>query len=138
MLQSDDPEYEHISARVRKLIILRIAIFCVNQFAQGRAPVTSSSVAAHLNLSESITGTFLEKLVFSRILFKVSAPEPGFTPARNIECLTVMDVVAAFENMGKDDLYLGDTLELTVLEQSLETFAAAARQSSGERFLKDV
>ena len=138
MLQSDDPEYEHLSARVRKLIILRIAIFCVKQFAQGRAPVTSSSVADHLNLSESITGAFLEKLVLSHILFKVSAPEPGFTPARNIECLTVMDVLTAFENMGKDDLYLGDTLELTALEQSLETFSEAARQSSGERFLKDV
>jgi membrane protein len=46
--------------------------------------------------------------------------------------------VAAFGNMGKDDLYLGDTLELTALEQSLETFATAARQSSGERFLKDI
>jgi membrane protein len=138
MLQTDDLEYEHISIRVRKLIILRIAVFCVNRFAQGRAPVTSSSVAVHLNLSENITAAFLEKLVHCRILFKVSAPEPGFTPARDIECLTVMDVVNAFENVGEDDLYLGDTLELTALEQSLETFAAAARQSSGERFLKDI
>jgi membrane protein len=137
-LQTDGPEYEHISIRVKKLIILKIAVFCVNRFAQGKAPVTSLSVAAHLNLSADITEVFLEKLVHSRILFKVSAPEPGFTPARDIECLTVMDVVNAFENMGKDDLYLGDTLELTALEQSLETFSEAARQSSGERLLKDI
>jgi membrane protein len=52
--------------------------------------------------------------------------------------MTVMDVVTAFENMGKEDLSLGDTLELTALEQSLETFAAVARQSSGERLLKDI
>jgi membrane protein len=95
LLQTDDPEYEHISVRVKKL-------------------------------------------VRSRILFKVSDPDPGFTPARDIESTTVMDVVTAFENMGKDDLYLGDTLELSALEQSLESFAAAARQSSGERLLKDV
>ncbi|MCA1784729.1 MAG: YihY/virulence factor BrkB family protein, partial [Desulfobacteraceae bacterium] len=137
-LQTDGPEYEHISIRVKKLIILRIAVFCVNRFAQGRAPVTSLSVAAHLNLSVNITSVFMEKLVHSRILFKVSDPEPGFTPARDIEFLTVMDVVTAFENMGEDDLYLGDTLELTALEQNLESFAAAARQSSGERLLKDV
>jgi membrane protein len=80
----------------------------------------------------------MEKLVRSRILFKVSDPEPGFTPARDIESMTVMDVVTAFENMGKEDLSLGDTLELTALEQSLETFAAVARQSSGERLLKDI
>jgi membrane protein len=80
----------------------------------------------------------MEKLVHSRILFKVSDPEPGFTPARDIESMTVMDVVTAFENMGKEELYLGDTLELTALEQSLETFATAARQSSGERLLKDI
>ncbi|MDT8380304.1 MAG: YihY/virulence factor BrkB family protein [Desulfotignum sp.] len=138
VLQTDDPEYEQISIRVRKLIILKIAVFCVNRFAQGRAPVTSLSVADHLNLSVNITSVFMEKLVHSRILFKVSDPEPGFTPARDIECLSVMDVVTAFENMGKDDLYLGNTLELAALEQSLESFAAAARQSSGERFLKDV
>ncbi len=137
-LQTDGPEYEHISIRVKKLIILKIAVFCVNRFARGRAPVTALSVAAHLNLSGDITAVFLEKLVNSRILFKVSAPEPGFTPARDIECLTVMDVVKAFENMGKDDPYLGDTLELTALEQSLERFAEAARQSSGERYLKEI
>jgi membrane protein len=137
-LQTDDPEYAHISVRLKKLIFLRIAIFCVNRFAQGRAPVTSLSVAEHLHLSANITSVFMEKLVRSRILFKVSDPEPGFTPARDIESMTVMDVVTAFENMGKEDLSLGDTLELTALEQSLETFAAVARQSSGERLLKDI
>ncbi len=137
-LQTDGPEYDHISIRVKKLIILKIAVFCVNRFAQGRAPVTALSVAAHLKLSGDITAVFLEKLVHSRILFKVSAPEPGFTPARDIECLTVMDVVTAFENVGKDDLSLGDTLELTALEQSVERFAEAARQSSGERYLKEI
>ena len=138
VLQTDEPEYAHISVRVKKLILLRIAVFCVNRFAQGRAPVTSLSIADHLTLSVNITSIFMEKLVHSRILFKVSAPEPGFAPARDIECLTVMDVVTAFENMGEDDLYLGDTLELSALEQSLESFAAAARQSSGERLLKDI
>jgi membrane protein len=138
VLQTDDPEYEQISIRVKKLIILGIAVFCVNRFAQGRTPVTSSSVAAHLKLSADMAAVFMEKLVHSRILLKVSDPEPGFTPARDIENLTVMDVVAAFENMGKNDLYLGDTLALTSLEQNLETFAVAARQSSGERLLKDV
>ena len=138
VLQTDDPEYAHISVRVKKLIFLRIAVFCVNRFAQCRAPVTSSSVADHLHLSVNITSVFMEKLVHSRILFKVSDPEPGFTPARDIESMTVMDVVTAFENMGKEELYLGDTLELTALEQSLETFATAARQSSGERLLKDI
>jgi len=138
MLQTDDPEYEHISVRVKKLTLLRIAVFCVNRFAQGRAPVTSLSIADHLNLSVNITSVFMEKLVHIRILFKVSDPEPGFTPARDIECLSVMDVVTAFENMGEDDLYLGDTLALSALEQSLESFAAAARQSPGEQFLKDI
>ncbi|MFO7913378.1 MAG: YihY/virulence factor BrkB family protein [Desulfotignum sp.] len=138
VLQTDDPKYEHISIRVKKLIILRIAHFCVNRFAQGRAPVSSVSMAAQLNLSVNLTEAFLEKLVHGRILFKVSDPEPGYTPARDIECLTVMDVVTAFETMGKEDLYPGDTLEITALEQSLETFAEAARQSSGERFLKDI
>jgi len=138
VLQTDDPEFEDISIRVKKLILLRIALFCVNRFAQGRAPVSSVSIAAQLNLSVNLTAIFLEKLVHSRILFKVSDPEPGYTPAQDIECLTVMDVLTAFEHMGKDDLYLGDTLEMTALEQSLETFAEAVRQSSGERFLKDI
>jgi membrane protein len=68
LLQTEDPEYEQISIRVKKLIILRIAAFCVNRFAQGRAPVTSSSVADHLNLSVNITSVFMENLVHSRIL----------------------------------------------------------------------
>jgi membrane protein len=49
-----------------------------------------------------------------------------------------MDVVTAFENMGKDDLYPGDTLELAALEQSLEQFTAAARHASGKRHRKKI
>ncbi|MFO7911450.1 MAG: YhjD/YihY/BrkB family envelope integrity protein [Desulfotignum sp.] len=138
ILQTDDPAYDHISIRIKKMIILRTAVFCVKKFAQGRVPVTSAGVAAHLNLSVNLVTVFMEKLVRCGILFAVSAPVPGYTLARDIECLTVMDVVTAFEHLGEDDLYMGETLEMAALEQSLEKFAEAARHSSGERFLKDI
>ena len=138
ILQTDDPPYAHISIRTKKLILLGITVFCVKQFAQGRAPVTSAAAAAHLNLSVNLVTVFMEKLVQCRILFSVSAPVPGYTLATDIEHLTVMDVVTGFENMGQHDLYLEDTPMLAALEQSLEKFAQAARRSSGERCLKDI
>jgi membrane protein len=76
--------------------------------------------------------------VHARILFQVSAPEPGYTTALDIECLTVMDVVAAFENMGEDGVFMTGTLETAALEQSLEQFEKAARESTGERYVKDI
>lgn len=138
LLQTDDPEYDQISTRMKKLIILRTVAFCVKRFARKKAPVTPSQVAAHLNLSVNMVETFMEKLVHARILFQVSAPEPGYTPALDIECLTVMDVVAAFENMGEDGVFMTGTLETAALEQSLEQFEKAARESTGERYVKDI
>jgi membrane protein len=138
VLQTDDPQYEDISTRMKKLIMLRTVVFCVKRFVRKEAPVTPSRVAAHLNLSVNMVETFLEKLVHAGILFQVSAPEPGYTPALDIECLTVMDVVTAFENMGKEVTAIAGTLETAALEQSLERFEKADRQSSGERYIKDI
>ncbi|MCA1792545.1 MAG: YhjD/YihY/BrkB family envelope integrity protein [Desulfotignum sp.] len=138
LLQTDDPAYEDIGTRMKKLIMLRTVVFCVKRFARKKAPVTPAQIAAHLNLSVNMMETFLEKLVHAGILFQVNAPKPGYTPALDIECLSVMDVVAAFENMGKEVTSMDGTLETAALEQSLERFEKAARQSSGERYIKDI
>jgi len=47
-------------------------------------------------------------------------------------------VLAAFEQRGDDIIQVGGTIEFQALEESLNEFAKACKNSSGERNLKDI
>ena len=131
-------EYRQIGLYHKKLLMLQVVRFCVQNFAQGEPPASSRHMAGTLGLPLSTVKGLLEELVACGILFRVASPAEGYTPARDIEHLTVMDVLTAFENMGDKPLPLDNTLEIQVLEQSLKEFEQAARQSPGEQNLKEI
>lgn len=135
--EAGDLDYDTVSIRMKKIIMLRIVLLCVKRFADREAPAADKGIASELNLPLRLVKILLDRLVDCGILFRVTDPETGYTPAMDIECLTVMDVVSAVEGMGRE-IPVGSTLEFEALEQSLERFDAAARASDGERNLKDI
>ena len=62
----------------------------------------------------------------------------GYVPASDIECLTILDVLTAFEQRGEDLIQIGGTIEFEALEESLNEFARVCQNSPGERNLKDI
>lgn len=138
-LETQDIDYAKISIRLKKLIVLRIVHLCVCRFANKETPASDIDIASEIKIPLKIVKVLLAKLVECRILLEVTGPNiAGFVPASDIECLTIIDVLTAFEQRGDDIIQVGGTIEFEALEQSLNEFAKACRLSPGERNFKDM
>ncbi len=138
-LETQDIDYDKISIRLKKLIVLRIVHLCVNRFANKKTPAFDIYIAAKMKIPLKIVKVLLAKLVECRILLEVNWKNGiGYVPASDIECLTICDVLTAFELRGDDIIRVGGTIESQALEESLNDFEKACKNSSGERNLKDI
>jgi membrane protein len=138
-LENRNIEYANLSIRLKRLIVLRIVHLCVNRFANKRLPASDRDMAVEIKVPLKIIKVLLEKLVACRILLEVNAgDQAAYVPAQDIENLTISDVLTAFEHSGDDLIEVGGTLEFEALEESLDAFALACRNSKGERNLKDI
>ncbi|MBC2705339.1 YihY/virulence factor BrkB family protein [Desulfobacula sp.] len=138
-LETQDIDYGKISIRLKKLIVLRIVHLCVNRFANKETPASDIDIASKIKIPLKIIKVLLVKLVECRVLLEVNGPDNiGYVPASDIECLTIFDVLTAFEQRGDDVIQVGGTIEFEALEESLDDFAKACQQSSGDRNFKDI
>ena len=138
-LETQDIDYDKISIRLKKLIVLRIVHLCVNRFANKKIPAFDIDISTKMKIPLKIVKVLLAKLVECRILLEVNWENGiGYVPASDIECLTICDVLTAFELRGDDIIRVGGTIEFQALEDSLNDFEKACKNSSGERNLKDI
>ncbi|OFZ65489.1 MAG: hypothetical protein A2328_09310 [Bdellovibrionales bacterium RIFOXYB2_FULL_36_6] len=138
-LESLDMEYDKISIRLGKLIVLRIVHLCVIRFANKRIPASDVDIASEIKIPLKIVKVLLEKLVESNILLETNMKKRiGYVPAQDIETLTISNVVSEFEQRGEDSIQACKTLEFEILEQSLNEFAEACKASYGEKKLKNI
>ena len=129
-----------MSIRARKLAMLEIVKGCVQRFAEKKPPATDVRIAGELNLPLNIVHHLLEILMNADVLYSVNLEgnATGYTPAMDIECMSIMDVLYAVEHQGDPDAYTAGTLLAQALEESLDGFDRAARASNGERLIKDI
>lgn len=135
--------WETASMGLKKILALRMVRCCVRRFADKVPPASDVELARELSLPLHLVRQLLEILVRVRLLNEVM-PVPGvssragYTPAWDIECLSIMDVLAAVDGEGVLEEGLGASLESEAFEASLQAFEVAARASRGERKLKDI
>lgn len=129
-----------MSIRARKLAMLEIVKGCVQRFAEKKTPATDTRIARELNLPLTIVHHLLEMLLDAGILYSVNLEgnTTGYTPAMDIECMSIMDVLCAVEHQGDSKAYTAGTLLAQSLEDSLDGFDRAARACNGERLIKDI
>ena len=129
-----------MSIRARKLAMLEIVKGCVQRFAEKEIPATDIRIARKLNLPLTIVHYLLEILMNADVLYSVNLEgnTTGYTPAMDIECMSIMDVLYAVEHQGDSETYTAGTLLTQALEESLDGFDRAARSSNGERLIKDI
>jgi membrane protein len=139
-LETDGPDYDKLNLHQQKLIALRMVLSCVKRFSQGDSPATDLEISKELKLPLKLIKILLKKLLASNLLFQVTSFQgyQGYSPAIDIESLTIMDVIAAFEQPAGTCIDVSSALEFQALEESLNTFTRSARNSSGERKLKDL
>ncbi|NDY70831.1 hypothetical protein DO021_04625 [Desulfobacter hydrogenophilus] len=128
------------SIRARKLVMLEIVKGCVQRFAEKKPPATDIRIARELNLPLTIVHYLLEILMNADVLYSVNlgGNTTGYTPAMDIECMSIMDVLCAVEHQGDSRAYTAGTLLAQALEDSLDGFDRAARACNGERLIKDI
>ena len=138
-LETQDIDYAKISMRLKKLIVLRIVHLCVGRFANAQTPASDIDIASEIKIPLKIVKVLLVKLIDCNILLEVNLPNRiGFVPAQDIECLTILKVLTAFEERGDDVITVGGTIEFEALEESLDEFSKACSLSSGNRNFKDI
>ncbi len=138
-LEYSDMEYDKLSIRLVKLIALRIVHLCVIRFSHHQIPASDLDIASEIKIPIKIVKILLEKLLECRILLETKMKTRiGYAPAQDIERLTVLDVLSAFEQQGDDRFQAFSSIEFKNLEQSLDYFASACKSSPGERQLKMI
>lgn len=139
-LEADGMDYDKLSLHQQKLIVLRMVLLCVKRFARGDCPATDLEISKELKLPLKIIKILLEKLLATNLLFQVTSSQgsQGYSPAIDIESLTIMDVITAFEQPAENCIDVSSALDFATLEESLNTFTRSARDSSGDRKLKDL
>jgi membrane protein len=138
-LETQDIDYAKISIRLKKIIGLRIVHFCVNRFANKKAPALDIDIANKIKIPLKIVKVLVKQLIECSILLEVNwQGSAGYVPASDIECLTIFDVLTALELRGEDLIQIGGTIEYEAFEESLNVFAMACQNSSGERKIKDI
>ncbi|MCP4020797.1 MAG: YihY/virulence factor BrkB family protein, partial [Desulfobacteraceae bacterium] len=139
-LETQDLDYRSVSIRMRKLIILRLVLLCVKRFANKQSPPTNSDIAAQMKIPLRIVKLLLEKLIARNILLEVNLKDEalGYVPAHDIECLSLMDVIKAYEENGEKQIQVGGTMEFEALEASIDAFSQAAVESKENRNFKDI
>ena len=129
-----------MSIRARKLTMLEIVKGCVQCFADKKPPATDNRIARELNLPLIIVHHLLDILMDAGVLYSVNLEgnTTGYTPAMDIECMSIMDVLCAVEHQGDPKAYMAGTLLTQALEDSLDGFDRVARACNGERLIKDI
>ena len=139
-LDIKETPYSSMGIRLRKRILLKMVLICVKRFESRLFPARDTEIAKDLKLPLAIVHLFLGQLVSCRLLFEVVLPPSGigYTPAMDIESMSVMDVVSAVENLDDQFPFDGSDRDYEILNNSLEKFESAARASDGELRLKDL
>ena len=124
-----------------KLLALTICRHVVTVFHQGQPAQTAAQIADNLALSPALVDNLSDLLVKGNILVRIDSDSDNglpLQPARDIGSLTVGSVVAALEDVGKNDGPLPHLQDAETLSETLTALRSELDRSSSNRLLKDV
>jgi len=132
-----EPDFPDISARLNKLLALRIAHLIITRFADGKPPLTADQVSKTLKLPIRQVRHLLEELTKGRIL-STTGNAPAFQPAMDIQRISINHILNALENRGNDALPPFHEKALASFSQALHQFNVLIDASPANRLLKDI
>lgn len=96
-----------LSFRLKKLIALRIMQLIINQFIHAKKALKAAEIAIKLALPIAVIQSSLTALIESQMIVELkvlSNTETVFQPAKDINGLTVYEVISALEKQGENTL----------------------------------
>ena len=131
----------HASPGLRKLVALRITLFLVRRFGEGKTPVDVDQIADELGLPLTLTSRVLRELTESGILKEVQLTESdaqGFMPARDVDHYTISYILDALERRGVNGIPLPESPEFVALSEALEDLRLTIQQAPANKRLKEI
>jgi membrane protein len=136
-----EPDSLRISPAFKKLLTLGVAHLLVNNFKEGRPPLTDSQISERLRIPIRLLHRILYELVSSRLFVETKTHVDttfGYQPALDINVLSIKHVLESIEQDGNDDIPVANTDVFDALSESLKKFGEAMESSPANKLLKDI
>jgi membrane protein len=136
-----EPDCLRVSYAFKRLLSLRIVHLLVKDFSDGKGALDETQIAQKLETPIRLVRQILHELMESDVISQIKRNDEklgGFQPARNIETLTIKDVLDALEQCGSDNIPVAESEELKKLSDSLKTFEDLVARSPANMRLEDI
>ncbi len=130
-----------VSHSFRELLSLNIAHLCVKKFRQAEKALSADEVSHELEIPVRLVRQILFELVEARVLSEVKLDDRetmAYQPARDIEDLTITNVLNQLNRRGVNWIPLDNTGDLEKLKGRLMQFQEGIEKSPANVPLKDI
>ena len=130
-----------VSHSFRELLSLNIAHLCVKKFRQAEKALSADEVSHELEIPVRLVRQILYELVEARVLSEVKLDDTetmAYQPARDIEDLTITNVLNQLNRRGVNWIPLDNTGDLEKLKGRLMQFQEGIEKSPANVPLKDI
>jgi membrane protein len=136
-----EPDSLKVSGAFKRLLALRITHLCVKNFFKAKTPWTAAQIAHRLEIPVRLVRQILFELTECGVLVEVrfsDLNEVAYQPAKDIEHLTIQEVLETLDTHGISDIPVESSDELRKLEESLKLFAERNKKSEANLLLKNL
>lgn len=136
-----EPDCEKVTVNFKRALAVRMMHVCVDNFVKAHAALTAMQMAHHLEIPIRLVRQILFDLTEAGLLVEVKIPnsqETSYQPARDVDHLTIQDVVDALEMHGITDIPVEDGQVFKRIQQSLGAFREKNRRSDDNVILKNL
>jgi len=130
-----------VSHSFRDLLSLNIAHLCVKKFRQAEKALSADEVSHELEIPVRLVRQILYELVEARVLSEVKLDDTetmAYQPARDIDDLTMANVLNQLNQQGVNWIPLDNTGDLEKLKGRLMQFQEVIEKSPANLPLKDI
>jgi len=136
-----ESDINNISDRYKRVIALMMANLVVKNFIEGKTPLTSSEIAAKLDLplrlARLIINEFTEMSVFNEVKLS-DENDIGYQPAISDTKMTVKFIIDKLDEKGVNQLPIEDSKELDTVNRLMKDMDEVLNTSKGNMLVKDL
>jgi len=124
------PGEPRLSNRMRERLALAIAGLVASNFVHGRPPWTPQQLTQHLGVPMHAVDVVVDALAGSGLLVQTDADPPAYVPARDLDHLSIAELLTIVRHAGEDDFLNPDALPvlapIAAVEARIEAAVSAA------------
>lgn len=136
-----EPDCKKVSVNFKRLLTMRILHLCVQHFSQGKPAWTAAKIAHRLETPIRLVREILFELTECGLLAEVRGLDSNeilYQPARDIDDLTIADVLKIKNSYGNDNIPMEDSEEIRKIQAALQTFWEQSKKSAANVLLKKI